>query len=255
MTKILSWTQPSGRVYQLLGSTFSSKMKGSSGSTSWPFIEQRHCARGGYRRPAQGQVVLQDDDGQGGRQAPGSGVQVLPQGRVPGHAQAAAAQATHRAEPGGRLLLHWGHGYEFEISSSLASVPEAPTCRRSGAPERDFDKLPGNSSSFCTACRHRGDVDSSAPWSSTPTSPAATCFVLASTVSTCARKQPSRPRAVLHCPGCPLSWGCELIAGTMEHIVRYSDANDDFLLDQEELDGVQKSDWLQVLFAVTDPVG
>merc|ERR1712085_108935 len=58
------------------------------------------------------------------------------------------------------------------------------------------------------------------------------------------------------CPGCPLSWSCEIIAGSVEHLVRYSDSNDDFLLDQKELDGVcVKSDWLNVLFAVTDPAG
>ena len=262
MTKILSWTQPSGRVYQLLGSTFSSKMKGSD---QWFNKLAIHSNK---------DTVLEVDIGDRHKGKWFSKTMTV---KVDGKHLDQESKYSHKGEflvtlkprllkpriganQAERLLLHWGHGYEFEISSSLASAfPKHPDLQEKWAHLNvHFDKLPGNSSGLLAQLAGIEAMSDSVRALVVNTNQPGRDLLRAREHGVSMRQKAAKQAesCPVHCPGCPLSWGCELIAGTMEHIVRYSDANDDFLLDQKELDGVcRQSDWLQVLFAVTDPVG
>merc|ERR1740133_512543 len=150
MTKILSWTQPSGRVYHLLGSTFSSKMKGSEQWFNRLAIHSNNIN------------VLEVDIGDRHKGKWFSKTMTV---KVDGTHLDQESKYTHEGEfqvtlkprllkpciganQAERLLLHWGHGYEFEISSSLASAfPKHTDLQEKWAHLNvHFDKLPGGSS-------------------------------------------------------------------------------------------------------------
>jgi len=262
MTKILSWTQPSGRVYQLLGSTFSSKMKGSDQWFNKLAIRSNNVS------------VLEVDIGD---RHEGKWFSKTMTVKVDGEHLDQESKYSHKGEflvtlkprmlkpriganQAERLLLHWGHGYEFEISSSLASAfPKHPDLQEKWAHLNvHFDKLPGGSTGLLAQFAGIEPMSESARALVVNTNQHGSNLLGArehgvSMRQTAAKQTESCP---VQCPGCPLSWSCEIIAESVEHFVRYSDSNDDFILDQKELDGVcEKSDWLNVLFAVTDPEG
>ena len=156
--------------------------------------------------------------------------------------------------------MHWGHGYKFEISSSLASAfPKHTDLQEKWAHLNvHFDTLPGGSSGLLAQFAGIETMSESVRALVVNTNQHGRDMLGALEHGVSMRQKAAKQAesCPVQCPGCPLSWSCEIIAGSVEHLVRYSDSNDDFLLDQKELDGVcVKSDWLNVLFAVTDPAG
>jgi hypothetical protein len=148
MTPLLAWKQTSGRSYVVLGSTFSSRMKGSDQWFNKLAVE------------ADGKIVLHVEIGPPKRHLFGfktMRVQVdrkhLEKDIVYSHD--GMFQVTRHTRPNKptignveseRLRLHWGHGYEFEISSSAADFPKHPDMAERWAHlNLHFDELPANS--------------------------------------------------------------------------------------------------------------
>jgi len=148
MTPLLAWKQASGRAYVVKGSTFSSRMKGSDQLFNKLAVE------------ADGETVLYVEIGAPKRHVFGfktMRVQVdrkhLEKDTVYTHD--GMFQVTRHTRPNKptigdveseRLRLHWGHGYEFEISSAAADFPKHPDMAERWAHlNLHFDELPANS--------------------------------------------------------------------------------------------------------------
>ena len=148
MTPLLAWQQASGRSYVLLGSTFSSRMKGSDQWFNKLALQ------------ADGKIVLHVEIGAPKRHVFGFKTMKVAVDRKhlekdTVYSHEGMFQVTRHSRPNKplignveseRLRLHWGHGYEFEISSSAADFPKHPDMAERWAHlNLHFDQLPANS--------------------------------------------------------------------------------------------------------------
>ena len=262
---ILEWTQPSGRRYTLLGSTFSSRMKGSD---QW---FNKLAVKADDKQVLVVEIgALHDVPPE--RMTPVSKTMRV---RVDGKHMEKDSVYTHdgkfqvtlherpfkpaigenKAE---RVRLHWGHGFEFEISSAAAiAFPKHPDLQEKWAHLNvHFDHLPSSSNGLLAelaGIKPKSHVAMS--MLSKPSKPSHSPL-REHGVSLRHTAKKSSDSCPMLCPGCPLAWNCEVIANIVDLYTFWADENDDFKIDVDEFESVcENSLWLKRLFDPVYPKG
>jgi len=256
---ILSWTQPSGRNYTLLGSVFSSRMKGKDQWFNKIALQTN------------GETVLSAEVGTPeNKQAVSKTMAVRVEGQAMKHARMQGADGKfnvtlherpfkppigeNKAE---RLRLNLAHGYELEISSAAAvAFPKHPDMQERWAHlNLHFSALPDGATGLLAelaGLRPQSEETRMLIVQHKPShSPLREHGV------SLRRKSPQASSTCpTQCPGCPFAWNCEVMADAVDLLNFWADENSDFLVEADEFEKACKNDkWLSAVLDVDYPNG
>ena len=245
MVELLSWSRPSGKVYTLLGSTFSSRMKGADQWFNKLAIS------------ANGHVVLDVEIGAASGTHPHTPLSQTMKVKVDGHHLTEPSVYTHEGKfqvtlhqrkrspaigehMAERIRLHWGQGEEFEISSAAAiAFPKHPDLQEKWAHlNLHFDGLPSGSSGLLAELAGLSEMSSKVrALLVSPHKPARS--PLREHGVSLRRKAPkASDNCPVLCPGCPLALDCEAMATQVELLTFWADENEDFNVDVDEFEAM-----------------
>jgi len=245
LVPLLSWSRSSGKEYTLLGSTFSSRMKGADQWFNKLAIS------------ANGHIVLEVEIGAATGTHPHTPISQTMIVKVDGHHLQESSVYTHEGKfqvtlhqrklspaigehMAERIRLHWGQGEEFEISSAAAiAFPKHPDLQEKWAHLNvHFDGLPSDSSGLLAELAGLRDMSTKVrALLVSPHKPARS--PLREHGVSLRRKTPkASDNCPVLCPGCPLALDCEAMASQVELLTFWADENEDFNVDVDEFEAM-----------------